>query len=139
MRRGRDGCGGEDHAADRQQRDQPQVVSELAPTHGDAGRIDQRRQHQQQHQFRRQLKGRHARHKGQRDAAQQQQDGGCDVDAPRQQRDARQHGEQNQKNLKPGFHRFKFARKRGRVNTLSEQAWPRQKASMLFQIAAGEF
>ncbi len=35
---------GEHDAADREQRDRPQVEAELAPAHGDAGRIDQRRQ-----------------------------------------------------------------------------------------------
>ena len=104
MRRGGDREGGEDHAADRQQDDRAQIGFELAPAHGDAGRIDQRRQHHQQHQFRRQFQRRHARHEGQHDAAQQQQDRRRDVDAPRQQRGARQHRQQNQKNLELGFH-----------------------------------
>ena len=64
MRRGGDRAGRENHAADRQQDDRAQIVFELAPAHGDAGRIDQRRQHHQQHQFRRQFQRRHARHEG---------------------------------------------------------------------------
>ncbi len=104
MRGGRDRAGGEDHAADRQQDDRSEVGSEFAPTHGDAGRIDQRRQHHQQHQFGRQLQRRHSRHEGQRDAGEQQQDGGRDVESPRHQGGARQHGEQDQEDLKFGFH-----------------------------------
>ena len=104
MRRGGDREGGEDHAADRQQDDGAEIGFEFAPAHGDAGRIDQRRQHHQQHQFGRQFERRHARHEGERDAGQQQQDRRRDIDPPRQQRGARQHREQDQENLKLGFH-----------------------------------
>ncbi len=104
MRGGGDRAGGEDHAADREQDDRPQIRSELAPAHRDAGRIDQRRQHHQQHQFRRQLDRRHARHEGQRDPGEQQQDRRRDVDPPRQQRGSRQHREQDQEDLKLAFH-----------------------------------
>ena len=104
MRRGGDRAGGEDHAADRQQDDRSQIGFEFAPAHGDAGRIDQRRQHHQQHQLRRQFQRRHARHEGQRDAGQQQQDRRRDIDPPRQQRGARQYRQQNQKYLEFGFH-----------------------------------
>ena len=108
MRGGGHREGGEDHAADRQQDDGAQIVLEFAPAHGDAGRIDQRRQHHQQHQFRRQFQRRHARHEGERDPAQQQQDGRRDVGPPRQQRGARQHRQQDEKNLKLGFHEQSF-------------------------------
>ena len=104
MRRGGDREGGEDHAADRQQDDRPEVGFELAPAHGDARRIDQRRQHHEQHQFGRQFHRRHARHEGERDAGEQQQDGRRDIDPARQQRGSCQHGEQDQKDLKLGFH-----------------------------------
>ena len=104
MRRGGDREGGEDHAADRQQDDRAEVEFEFAPAHGDARRIDQRRQHHQQHQFGRQFQRRHARHEGQHDAGQQQQDRRRDIDSPRQQGGTRQHGEQDQKDLKFGFH-----------------------------------
>ena len=122
MRRGGDRAGGEDHAADRQQDDHAQIGFEFAPAHGDAGRIDQRRQYHQQHQLRRQFQRRHARHEGQRDAGQQQQDGRRNVDPPRQQRGARQYREQDQKDLEFGFHGLcsppspQFARKRREVN-----------------------
>ena len=55
MRGRRHRAGREHHAAEGEQRDRPQVEPELAPAHGDAGRIDQRRQDHQQHQFRRQF------------------------------------------------------------------------------------
>ena len=108
MRRGRNRDRGKDHAADRQQDDRTQVVLEFAPAHGDAGGIDQWRQYQQQHEFGRQLQRGHSRHKGQRDAGQQQQDRGGNVDPPRQKRGTRQHGEQNQKDLECRFHRARF-------------------------------
>ena len=106
MRRGRDHEGGEDHAADRQQGDDAQIEVEFAPAHRDAGRIDQRRQHQQQHQFGRQFQRGHARHEGERGAGEQQQDRGRGVDPFGQQRRARQHGEQDQEDQKFGFHGF---------------------------------
>jgi hypothetical protein len=39
-----DRTGGEDDTTDRQQRDRPQIETKLAPAHGDARRVDQRRQ-----------------------------------------------------------------------------------------------
>ncbi len=110
MRGSRDHQGGENHAADRQQRDDAQVEAEFAPAHRDAGRIDQRRQHQQQHQFRGQFHRRHARHEGERGAGEQQQDRRRGVDPLRKQCRARQHGEQDQEDQKCGFHGFPFAR-----------------------------
>jgi len=108
MRRGGDREGGENHAADREQDDGPQIVFEFAPAHGDAGGINQRRQHHQQHQFRRQFQRRHARHEGESGAGQQQQDGRCDVDPPRQERGTRQHRQQNHEYLEFGFHGVQF-------------------------------
>ena len=61
MRGGCHRAGGEQHAAESEQRDRPQIETEFAPAHGDAGRIDQRRQDHQQHQFRRQFDFRQAR------------------------------------------------------------------------------
>ena len=61
MRGGCDRAGGEEHAAESEQRDRPQVEMEFAPAHGDAGRVDQRRQDHQQHDFRRQLYFRQSR------------------------------------------------------------------------------
>ena len=45
--------GGEDDAAERQERDRAQVEPEFTPAHGDASRIDQRWQDAEQDQFRR--------------------------------------------------------------------------------------
>ncbi len=70
VRGGRHHRRGEDHRANREQHDRAQIVPELAPAHGDARGVDQRRQHHQEHQFRRQLDRRHARHEGQADAGQ---------------------------------------------------------------------
>jgi hypothetical protein len=58
----------------------------------------------QQHQLRRKFHRRHPRHESQRDSREHQQDGGRDVDPPRQQRGAGQHRQQDQKDLKLGFH-----------------------------------
>ena len=110
MRRDGDGRGREDHAADREQGDRAQIMLELAPAHRDARRIDQGRQHQKQHHFRRQFDRGHARHEGERDAGQHQQDRGRDIDPPCEQRGAREHHEQEQKNLEFGFHGLRFCR-----------------------------
>ena len=112
MRCGCDRGRAEDHAADRKQGDGAQIVPELAPAHGDRGRIDQRRQHQQQHDLGRQLHHGHARHEGERDAGEQQQDRGRDLDPPRQIGGAGEHREQDQKDLKIAFHGVRFGRDR---------------------------
>jgi hypothetical protein len=43
------------NAAEREEADGADVIAELTPAHGDAGRVDQRRHHQEKHQLRRQL------------------------------------------------------------------------------------
>jgi hypothetical protein len=142
MRRGGDREGGEDHAADRQKDDGAQIVLEFAPAHGDAGRIDQRRQYHQQHQFRRQFQRRHSRHEGEHGAGQQQQDRRRDIDPPCQQRRARQHRQQNQEYLEFGFHGPSkssappLARKAGKVNAAERQA---ASVPLLAQIVAVGF
>ncbi|MEY9454031.1 hypothetical protein ABIG07_002979 [Bradyrhizobium ottawaense] len=104
VRGGRHHRCGEDHGSDREQHDGTQIVLELTPAHGNARRVDQRRQHHQQHQFRRQFHRGHARHEGEADARQHQQDGGGDVEAACGQRHACQYGEQDEKGLKLRFH-----------------------------------
>jgi hypothetical protein len=90
--------------SDRQQNDRPQIGFELAPAHRHARRIDQRRQEYQQHQLRRQFHRRHARYEGERNAREQQQNGRRNINSPRQQRGPCQRGQQDQKDLKIGFH-----------------------------------
>ena len=71
VHRGRHRAGGEDDAAEREQRDRAQVEAELAPAHRHAGRIDQRRQDAEQHQLGRQLDARQAGNERKPDAGEQ--------------------------------------------------------------------
>ena len=80
----------------RQQRDRPQIEAEFAPAHGDAGRIDQRRQHAEQHQLRRQLDARQSGHEGERHAGDHQQNRGRGAQPPGGERHHDQHPEQKQ-------------------------------------------
>jgi hypothetical protein len=66
----------ERHAAEREQADGANVVAELAPAHGDAGRVDQRRHHQEKHQLGRQLDRRQARRHREDEPDQDEQNGG---------------------------------------------------------------
>ena len=100
MRGGRDRAGGEHHAAEREQRDRPQVEPEFAPAHGDAGRIDQRRQQHEQHHFRRQLDLRQAGDERHANAGDHQQDRGRDVEPLGGDRDRRQHRQHEHQRLR---------------------------------------
>jgi hypothetical protein len=70
----RDRAGGEDDAAEGEQRDRAQIEAELAPAHGDAGGINQRRQDAEQHQLRRQFQPRQAGDERQHNAGNDEQD-----------------------------------------------------------------
>ena len=104
MHKGRHRAGGEDHGAERQQRDRPQVEPELAPAHGDAGRIDQRRQNTEQHQLRRQLDPRQAGREREPNAGDDEQDRRRGIEPPRHDGNHRQHGEQQQYGLNRRCH-----------------------------------
>jgi hypothetical protein len=93
MGRRRDRHSGEHDASHRQKRDGTQIEAELVPTHRHRGRIDDRGQHQQQHQFGRELDRRQPRNKRQGDAGEHQQNGRRDLE-PR--RDHRNHGDHDQ-------------------------------------------
>ena len=93
---GRHRAGGEDDGAERQQRDRAQVETEFAPAHGDAGRIDQRRQDAEQHQLRRQLDPRQAGRERQPNAGDDEQDRRRGIEPPRDDGDDGQHREQEQ-------------------------------------------
>src|SRR5262245_9963830 len=71
--------GGEDDAAEGKQCYWAQIETEVAPAHGDAGRIDQRRQYQQQHDFRRQFDFRQTWNKSYANSGNHQQDRGCNI------------------------------------------------------------
>ena len=74
MNDGRDGRCREGHTADGEQADGADVVAELAPAHRYAGRVDQRRQYQQKHQFRCELDLRQPRSYGEHEADQDHDD-----------------------------------------------------------------
>ncbi len=99
MRGRRHRAGGEHHAAEGEQADRPQIELELAPAHGNAGRIDQRRQDDEQHHFRRQRHFRQARDQRHGDAGDHQQDRRRHVQPPRQHRDHGQHRQHEQQRL----------------------------------------
>ena len=96
---GRHRAGGEDHGAKGQQRDRAQIETEFAPAHGDARRIDQRRQDAEQHQLRRQLDPRQAGRERKPNAGDDEQDRRRGIEPPRHDGDHRQHGEQQQYGL----------------------------------------
>jgi hypothetical protein len=106
MRGRRHRAGGEQHAAEREQRDRPQVEAEIAPAHRHAGRIDQRRQDHQQHQLRRQRDLRQTRHQRHADAGNDQQDRRRNIQPLGRDRDRRQHGQHQQDGLGNGGHRL---------------------------------
>ena len=105
MDRGRHRAGREHHAAEGQQRDRPQVEAELAPAHRHAGRVDDRRQEDQEHEFRRELDRRQAGNERQNDAGDDEEDRRRGAEAPRQHRDRREHGKQNDDDLDRRSHR----------------------------------
>ena len=72
----------EDHG-DGEQQDRAQVEAELPPAHGDARRVDQRRQDPEQHQFRSELDPRQAGNERKPDAGDDQKDRGSGVEPPR--------------------------------------------------------
>jgi hypothetical protein len=63
----------EQDATHSQQRNRPQIESELAPAHRHRRRINDRRQHEQQDEFRRELDGRQPREQRQNHAGEHQQ------------------------------------------------------------------
>ena len=76
------------------QRDRPQVETKFAPAHGNAGRINQRRQDAEQHQFRREFDPRQTGDDGNRNAGDDQENGWRGIEPPRDNRDDHQHGEE---------------------------------------------
>jgi hypothetical protein len=105
MRRRRHRAGGEHHAAEGEQCDRPQVETEFTPAHGEAGRIDQRRQDHQQHEFWRQLHLRQPWHQRHADAGNHQQDRGRNVEPLGRDRDCRQDRQHEQQRLHGRGHR----------------------------------
>ena len=96
VRRSGDRASREDHAADGEQRDRPQVGLEFPPAHGDAGGIDQRRQHHQQHAFRFHFDERKARYERQYDTDHQEHDGRRRHQPPCERGRCSHHGEYEQ-------------------------------------------
>ena len=114
MRHGRHRAGGEDDAAESEQRDRAQIEAEFAPAHGDAGRIDQRRQDAEQHQFGRQLDARQAGNQSEPDAGDDEKNGRRGVEPPRHDGDDHQHREQEQ---------YRLDRRRHGSDGLSPSGW----------------
>jgi hypothetical protein len=106
VRGGRDRGGGEYDTANCQQGDRPQVGFEFVPAHGHRGRVDDRRQHQEQHDFGRQLDVGDGGRQAQRHTAQHQQDGGRDFQADRNERNNRDDDQQADHELDGIQHRI---------------------------------
>ena len=122
MRDRRHRAGGEEDAAEREQRDRAQVETEFAPAHGDAGRIDQRRQDAEQHQFRRQRNPRQAGNERQRNAGDDQKDGRRGIEPARDHGDDHQHREQQQ----DGLDRRRHGSQNGWLDYLSQGVYKRE-------------
>ncbi len=99
MRRRRHRAGREHDAAEGKQRDRPQIKAEFAPAHGDAGRIDQRRQNAEQHQVGRQFDPRQPGQERQRDTGDDEKDRRRCIKPPRGDGDDHQDGEKQQEGL----------------------------------------
>ena len=112
MQGGGDRAGGEHDAAEGEQRDRAEVEAEFAPAHRHAGRIDQRRQQHQQHQFRRELDRRQPGNERQRNARDHQQDRRRGFQALGDDRDQHQHRQQKQHDLDGCGHSASRAPKR---------------------------
>ena len=96
MRHRRHRGAGENDTTEREQRDRAQIETKFAPAHGDARRIDQRRQDAEQHKFRRELNPRQAGNERQRDAGNDKENGRRRVEPPRDERHDHQHGKEQQ-------------------------------------------
>src|SRR6516164_9311189 len=91
--------GGEDDTTNCQQRDRPQIETKLAPAHGDARGVDQRRQDPEQYQFRSELYARQARNERKPDAGDDEKDRGSGVEPPCHNGHDDKHRDQQQKRL----------------------------------------
>ena len=118
MHDGGDRDGGEGHAAEGEQADGADVVAELAPAHGDAGGVDQRRHHEQEHELRRKLDPRQSRHQRDQKPGHHQEDGGRNAGAVRRDRDDRD-GDENEDQDGIGLHGLT---ERGVFGTASERS-----------------
>ena len=91
--------GGEHDASHRQERDRTQIEAELVPAHRHRGRIDDRRQHQEQHQLGRELDRRQPGDERQDHPGDDQQNGRRDFEAGGHHRNRRNHGQQQDQDL----------------------------------------
>ena len=114
---------GERHAAEGEQADGTDVVAELAPAHGDAGGIDQRRNYQQEHELGRQLDPRQPRRHREDEPDQDQQNGRRNPGAVCRDRDCRhRHENENQDGI--GLHGFTGTREVGGQSSKGRHSGP---------------
>jgi hypothetical protein len=112
---------GEDHTTDRQQRDRPQIETKLAPAHGNARRVDQRRQDPEQNQFRSEFDPQQAGSERKPNAGDDEKDRGSGVEPPCHNGHDDKHCDQQKKRLDRYRHRSHIAR----AEALSVQDRPR--------------
>jgi hypothetical protein len=99
MGRRRDRHGGEHDASHRQERNRTQIEAELVPAHRHRGRIDDRRQHQEQYQLGRELERRQPGDERQDHPGDDQQNRRRDFEAGGHHRDRRDDGQQQDQDL----------------------------------------
>jgi hypothetical protein len=92
-----DGC--EHNAANRQQRDRAQIELELAPTHLEGRGVDERRQYEEQDQFRSKLYTWEARHKREQHTRQDEENCGRDFQSVGKNGHCRYYRQQQHQNL----------------------------------------
>ena len=117
----RNSGGGENDAAEGEQRDRAEIKAEFAPAHGKARRVDQRRQDAEQHQFRRQYDTRQAGNERQHDAGDNEQNGWRGVKPLGHDSDDHQHREQQQYGVDGRRHRLYDAGYKGAVKPVRHQ------------------
>ena len=106
LRRRRDGDCGEYDASEREQGDRAQIESKFAPAHRDRRRIDDGRQHHQEHEFGRDFDRRQARDQRENDASGHQENRGRNLEADGGDGDRGDHGQEQHQELDCRDHRI---------------------------------
>ena len=113
LRGGGDGDRGENDASEREQGDRAQVETKFAPAHRDRRRIDDGRQHHQEHEFGRDFDRGQAWNQRENDAGRHQQNRGWNLEADGGDVDRGDHGQKQHQELDCRDHRILRLRVQG--------------------------